>query len=183
MSAKTAEVSTACDPCNCHWGPPGKRECDVELTRKYGRLDIPLECPKGLGKLLRRTRKKLFNREKRVLDYIWGRQDGGASVQKTATNLGIPYHDAQHIFNRLIKIGEIFNKGEGMYCSTAWALAFDPRPMTERLHEELKKALNLDGPPAEVFNLLEEYAAARKVGATKAQAWHLAKKNSVGVGT
>lgn len=42
------EVNTACDLCNCYWGSPGNRACDVELTRKYLRPRIPTDCPKGL---------------------------------------------------------------------------------------------------------------------------------------
>lgn len=41
------EVNTACDLCNCYWGSPGNRACDVELTKRYLDPRIPPMCPEG----------------------------------------------------------------------------------------------------------------------------------------
>lgn len=40
------EINTACDLCNCYWGSPGNRACDVEFTHRWGRPFIPPECPR-----------------------------------------------------------------------------------------------------------------------------------------
>jgi len=119
-----------------------------------------------------RTHKRLFSKEKEVLNFIFSQQDGGASIKKIAADLRIHYQRTASVVHELEKIGEVFTKGDGIYCSTAWAMAFDPKPIVERLHEELERALSdPDDPPERVFDFLEEYHSARKMGLERHEAW------------
>lgn len=59
MSAKTAEVSTACGKCDFYglhpWGGDGRGDCEFEFFRRWLQKDrVPADCPRGL----RTTRKK-----------------------------------------------------------------------------------------------------------------------------
>ena len=110
-----------------------------------------------------------------VLDYLWSTQDEGASIKKVAANLRIPYYDVQHLFSQLLKCGEIFKKGDA-YCSTAWAMAFDPKPIAERLKAELERDLFGQELTPRVRAFLTEFSAAAKLGLSVDEGFHFAQR-------
>ena len=123
--------------------------------------------------------KRIPSQDKEILDFIWRQQDGGASVKKVAANLRIHPQRVASKVHELEKIGEVFTKGDGVYCSTAWAMEFDPKPIVEKLHEELERALSdPDDPPERVFDMLDVYHAARSspLNLTRHEAWRLVHK-------
>ena len=123
-----------------------------------------------------RTNKRLFSKEKEVSDFIFSRQGKGASIQKVAANLRLTYEDTKHIFAQLIKAGEIFRKKGKVYCSTAWAMAFDSRPFVERLREELERDLFGPEPTPRVRAFLAEFSAAAKLGLNIDESFHFAQR-------
>lgn len=121
---------------------------------------------------LKNSPSKLSPRKKEVLDFIFSKQDAGASAKEVAANLKIHLQRAASIVHGLERIGEVFTKGGGVHYSTAWALASDPKPLVKFLHGELERALeDSNDPPERVFDFIEKYRAARNLGLTRHEAW------------
>ena len=108
------------------------------------------------------TNKRLFSKEKEVLNFIFSRQDDGASIKKIAADLRIHYQRTASVVHALEKIGEVFKKGD-VYCSTAWALASDPKPLVEKLRGELERDLFGPEPTPRVRAFLAAFASASKL--------------------
>lgn len=124
---------------------------------------------------------RLTRRDKEVLNFIFSRQDEGASIQRVAANLKLTYSNAKHVFAHLIKIGEIYRrkknvKGDGVYCATAWTMTFNPKPLVENLHEEIERDLFGPEPTPRVRDFLAEFAAGTRLGLTIEEAWVFANQ-------
>lgn len=104
-------------------------------------------------------------KEKAVADFIFRRQEAGASIQKVAANMKITHQNAKHIFSRLIKSGEIFRKNnKGIYCSTAWFMQFDTTSVVEQLHDNLKRDLFGNKLSPELRSFLTAFSSGVKMG-------------------
>lgn len=113
--------------------------------------------------------------KKRILAYLFQQGSVGASTRKIASNLRIhPQHTAK-LLHQLELAGECFTKGKN-WCSTATALAFDPRSMTERLHEELERDLFGPEPTPKVWVFLAEFASGSKLGLSVDESFHFAQR-------
>ncbi len=85
--------------------------------------------------------------------------------------LGIPKAKLDEILEKLERNETVYQIGYRWFVSTRLII-----------RREFLKVLDQDAPPDNEFGkFIEEYAAARKLGANKAQAWYLAKQNSAGL--
>ncbi len=123
---------------------------------------------------------RLTRRDKEVLNFVFSRQDEGASIQRVAANLKLTHTNVKHVFAHLIKIGEIYRrknaKGDGVYCATAWTMAFNPKPLVEKLHENLKRDLFGEEITPELRSFLSEFSSGVKLGLSVDESFLFAKE-------
>lgn len=145
---------------------------------KAHNIKTPTPLPRASEHSGAESPKRITAPQRRILNFLFSQPDG-AGIKKISYETGIRPGRVLKLLEDLELAGEVF-RCKGKWRSTALAMKLDPRPVVEKLRDELERDLFGPEPTPKIRSFLEEFAAGAKLGLDIDECFHFAQRKTLG---